>query len=187
MHSHSKLKANKSTKTLGELRAGVHRLFTMEEHQNEKLWELIKGRRTGFLVTKGGEFMRGRPMAILQDGFNGSLWFLTSIRSTKADEIEASPEVCVTFTEEKDSTYVSVTGQATLSQDRNKIDQLWTHETGAFFQGGKDDPDLGVLQVRVTHAEYWDIKASRMIQFFEFVKANITGEHPDLGENRKFN
>lgn len=63
----------------------------MEQHQNEKLWDLIKGRRTGFLVTKGGKFMRGRPMAILQDGFNGSLWFLTSISSAKADEIGRAP------------------------------------------------------------------------------------------------
>lgn len=39
----------------------------------------------------------------------------------------------------------------------------------------------------VTHAEYWDINASRMVQFFEFVKANITGEQPKLGENQKFN
>ncbi len=158
----------------------------MNEQQNEKLWDLIKDRRTGFLVTKGGEFMRGRPMAILQKGFNGSLWFLTSIRSAKADEIGGNSEVCVTFTEEKNSTYVSVTGKASLSQDRTKIEQLWTHETGAFFDS-PDDPDLAVLQVHVTHAEYWDVTASRMVQFYEFIKANLTGEQPDLGENRKFN
>lgn len=93
----------------------------------------------------------------------------------------------MTFTEEKNSTYVSVTGTAALSQDRHKIDQLWTHESGAFFEGGKDDADVGVLQVHVTHAEYWDINASRMVNFFEFVKANITGEQPNLGENQKFN
>jgi hypothetical protein len=39
--------------------------------------------------------------------------------------------------------------------------------------------------VRPVTAELWDGPASRAVAAFEFVKAWITGDEPDLGENRK--
>lgn len=157
----------------------------MRQDQNEKLWELIKDMRTGMLVTQGRGFMHARPMALLQkDLDDGILYFFTSKESAKMDEVEAHSEVCVTFCEQKDMTFVSLTGNVTLSEDRAKIHELWTHESGAYFDG-KDDPELIILEIKIEKAEYWDVTASRMVQIYEFIKGNITGEYPDLGENKK--
>jgi hypothetical protein len=41
------------------------------------------------------------------------------------------------------------------------------------------------LQIEPSTAELWDGPASAAVAAFEFVKAKVTGEEPNLGENRK--
>jgi general stress protein 26 len=159
----------------------------MNHEQNQKIWNLIKHMRAGMLVTSGGRFVHARPMALLQKEFDGSLWFFTSKESAKLDEVVTNPEVCVTFADPHHKNYVSITGNATLSMNRGKIDELWCWEAQAFFAGGKIDPDLIVLRVDVSHAEYWDVNACRMAQLFEFAKGRLTGHYPEMSENQKFN
>jgi len=62
---------------------------------------------------------------------------------------------------------------------------LWSAAAKAWFPGGVDDPDLQLLRVQVQHAEYWDVKESRMVQLFKMAKAVVTGERPrGMGEHR---
>lgn len=42
-----------------------------------------------------------------------------------------------------------------------------------------------VLRVTPLTAELWDGPASKAVAMFELVKATLTGEKPNLGENRK--
>ena len=42
-----------------------------------------------------------------------------------------------------------------------------------------------MLRVRPVTAELWDGPASKAVAIYEFAKARLTGEKPDLGENRK--
>jgi hypothetical protein len=42
-----------------------------------------------------------------------------------------------------------------------------------------------VLLVHPLTAELWDGPSSKAVAAFEFVKAQLTGEKPNLGENRK--
>jgi len=41
------------------------------------------------------------------------------------------------------------------------------------------------LQIEPSAAELWDGPANAAVAAFEFVKAEITGGEPNLGENRK--
>jgi hypothetical protein len=50
---------------------------------------------------------------------------------------------------------------------------------------GPDDPNVCVLRVTPFTAELWDGPASKAVAAFEFVKARLTGEEPNLGEYRK--
>jgi general stress protein 26 len=152
--------------------------------QNDKLWALIKGMRTGMLVTQG-EFLHARPMGLLQKDFQGILWFFTDKNSPKAEEIKNNPEVCIAFGDSSADDFVSLTGYASFSDNRAKIDELWSPVAGVYFKG-KDDPDLILLQIDVQRAEYWDSKSNKMVQIFEMIKAGLTGKQADLGENRKF-
>jgi hypothetical protein len=46
---------------------------------------------------------------------------------------------------------------------------------------------LVLLKVKVEQAEYWDAPSSTIVQIAGFVKAMVTGERADGGENRKIN
>jgi general stress protein 26 len=86
----------------------------------------------------------------------------------------------VAFADKGKDAYVSLSGQATISNDKAKIQELFTPMAKAWFKGGVDDPDLALLTVNIRHAEYWDMKESQMVQLFKMAKAAITGEGPNL-------
>jgi hypothetical protein len=46
------------------------------------------------------------------------------------------------------------------------------------------DADLALVRVRITHANYWDVKETKVTQLYEMAKAAVTGKPPtELGEH----
>jgi general stress protein 26 len=141
----------------------------------QDLWEKIRDVRVAMLTTTEQDgSLRSRPMYTQQAEFDGDLWFFTADDSGKVAEIRADSDVNLAYAEPKDSRYVSVSGKAELVKDRAKIDELWSPMLKAWFNGGKDDPHLALLRVRVSEAEYWDDTQSKMSKLFGMVKA-VTG------------
>ena len=151
----------------------------------DKLWSLIKGIKVGMLVTQGDDLLHARPMHLVQDSFEGTIWFYSSDQSGKIDEIHHGRDVCLTFEDHGNETYVSLTGTSEITRDRAIIDRYWNPFISAYFPGGKDDPALCLLKIDMNAAEYWDTTSSRMVQLFKFAKANITREPPHMGDHRK--
>ena len=79
-----------------------------------------------------------------------------------------------------------MSGKASVSRDRAKIHELWQPIHKAWFPGGADDPNLGLLKVEVTSAEYWDSSNSKMVELLA-LEALITGTRAEPGENVKLN
>ena len=154
------------------------------EKQANDLWEMIKPIKVGMLTTEG-PFIHARPMHLMQDEFNGTLWFFTSRTGDKIDEIQDNATVCVSFADPSKENYISTTGIAQLDTRRDKIEEFWNPFASAYFPKGKDDPDLALLRIDIHKAEYWDGDNSIVKDLFEIAKANITGEQPDMGDNRK--
>ena len=59
------------------------------DKSEEHLYELIKSFDTGILITRSGDELHGRPMAVAAVEDGGELYFPTSIGSPKATEIAA--------------------------------------------------------------------------------------------------
>ena len=116
------------------------------------------------------------------------LWFFTRIDAAKVKEVQQEHTVNVSYADRDHQRYVSVSGQATVLRDQEKIDELWNPMAKVWFPGGKDDPSLALLKVQVTQAEYWDAAANRMVQLAQFAKSLITGDGgEEMGENQKLN
>ena len=62
--------------------------------------------------------------------------------------------------------------------DWKKTDDVW-------WPDGPRDRNARVLRLDPQRAELWDGPASSLVAAYEFAKAKVTGEKPDLGENRK--
>jgi general stress protein 26 len=88
------------------------------------------------------------------------------------------------FVDPKDKAYLSITARAEVWHDHAKAAEIWK-STDDMWWKGPDDPNVCVLRVRPLTAELWDGPASTAVAAFEFAKARITGQKPNLGENRK--
>jgi len=160
----------------------------MAENRHEaikKLKDLVEGIDFCMLTTLDGGVLRSRPMSTQQFEFEGTLWFFTSDSTHKVEDIEADNRVNVAYSDAGSDRYVSVSGRAEINRDRAKIEELWSPVLKAWFPEGIDDPHLCLLKIDVEQAEYWDTPSGKIVQLYGFVKALITGQEMNAGENEK--
>jgi general stress protein 26 len=151
----------------------------------QKLWSMMKGINFAMLTTEDGGRLRARPMVAAQDSFDGTLWFFTRASSHKVEEVGSEQHVGVTYADPSAQNYVSLSGRATLIRDKATIQARWAEPMRTWFPKGMDDSDIALLKVEVEAAEYWDAPSSSMVQAYGYLKARLTGERPDPGENQK--
>jgi general stress protein 26 len=150
----------------------------------EKLAELIADTRTAMFTTRASDgTLRSRPMATQRARFDGVLWFFTGRSTDKTVEIEHEGQVNVAYANPDDQAYVSISGTAQIVDDRAKARELWNPFYKAWFPKGLDDPDLRLIKVDVTGAEYWDASSSAMVHLIGFAKAVATGQRYEPGDN----
>jgi general stress protein 26 len=152
----------------------------------ERFMELVKGIKFAMLTTQSLErTLRSRPMYTQEVEFDGDLWFFTSASSGKVDEIETHREVNVAYAKPDGNTYLSVSGTAQVLQDAQKIHELWRPDLNAFFPDGPDDPDLVLLRITVSEAEYWAGERNPILRLAGMAKALVTKDPKSLGEQGK--
>jgi general stress protein 26 len=157
-----------------------------QAEQIKKLGELIKDIRVGMLTTIDDDgSLRSRPMGLVDEKFDGGLWFFTRADAPKVEEIFQERQVNVSFAAPERQHYVSVSGTATIIRNRAMLEERWSPFFRAWFPQGLDDPNLALLHVRVHHGEYWDAPSSAMVHIFGLVKATLTGTPPSPGEHEK--
>ena len=76
-------------------------------------------------------------------------------------------------------------GTATVSRDRAKIHELWNPMFKAWFPEGEDDPQIAVIRVDVTEAQYWEASSSKLVFGIKYLAAAATGGKVDVGETGK--
>ncbi|WP_262690648.1 pyridoxamine 5'-phosphate oxidase family protein [Kordiimonas aestuarii] len=158
----------------------------MTREQAQEIWEYIKGTKVAMITSHDQGVLRARPMRHEQHDFDGMLWFFTSKASDKVGEFTEDDRVCVTYANPSKATYVSLSGFVRFTDDKALIDKFWNAEAAAWFPDGKDDPNVALMGVQVTQAEVWDSESNGMVKLFEIAKANLTGEKPDMHDNRKY-
>jgi general stress protein 26 len=152
----------------------------------QKLADLIEAASIAMLTTEEADgSLRSRPLATLQMDAEGKLWFFTALSSGKVGEIDQHRKVNLSYANIEKQSYVSVCGSARLFRDPDKMRQLWTPLLVPWFPDGLKDPDLALLEITVSEAEYWDVPASRMHRLFGLAKAMTTGNTDELGEHAR--
>ena len=158
-----------------------------DQKHNERIWELIEKIGVCMLTTQAGDSLHARPVEARADASDkaaGVIYVVTDVRSPKADEIAAWPAVVLTFVDQSENAYLSVTGRAKVLRDVAKTRELW-RTTDELWWSGYDDPNVCLLRIDATTAELWDGPASNAVFVWEFLKAKVGGAEPELGQNRK--
>jgi general stress protein 26 len=153
--------------------------------QNEdfkKLVSLIKDIKFTMLTTVAEDgSLHSRPMAVqkIDDSFDGTLWFFSKKDSFKNGSIENEQHVNLAFAHPEKQHYVSVSGRATISYDREKMNELWHPLLKAWFPEGLEDPEISLIGVQVESAELWDSPPSKVVQLVGLLKSTIAGKPYD--------
>lgn len=150
----------------------------------DRVWDIIEGGGICMLTTQFAGGLRARPLEARPDRAAGIIWFLTDAHSEKEREIENGQDVGLVFMDAKTAAYLSITARAEVRVDPVKAGEIWK-TTDDMWWRGPEDPNVCVLLVDPRTAELWDGPSSKIVAAFEFVRARLTGEKPNLGENRK--
>lgn len=156
-----------------------------QRHDQDRVWDLIDSIKFAMLVTHDGEgdTLRARPMHAHGRREEDAIFFLTDRRHQKDDEIQINDNICLAFADTGGQRYLSVTGTATVLDDRALVHELWDASNKAFWDD-ENDPDIRVLRVRPSMAEFWD-SPGRIVTSVKMAAAALTGAKPKFGDNRK--
>lgn len=162
--------------------------MTKQEKKLDELYDLIGDIEIAMMTTRRPDGrLVSRPMATQKPQPDADLWFVTARDTDKLDEIEADPQVNLAYYDNGTREWVSVSGRASISDDRARIRELyapdwrmWFEDEGGEKNGGPDDPRLRLVLVEVESVVYAKKTSSRPVALFELAKGFVTGEQPDL-------
>ncbi|EJN04197.1 pyridoxamine 5'-phosphate oxidase family protein [Phyllobacterium sp. YR531] len=147
----------------------------------KKAWDIAESVKTCFLLTGKKQV----PMSAMPRREEGAIYFLTDAGSEKVADIEADPGVQLSFTNHSGNEYLFIDGDATVSDDRSKIKDLFSPFAKAWWDS-PDDPNIRLITVVPNTAEFWDGPNS-VIAAAKMLFAAASGGRPDMGENRETN
>ena len=122
---------------------------------------------------------RARPMAVQQIDDQGHLYFLSASDSHKNEEVARDPVVHLYFQASAHSGFLSLTGTASSSRDRAKIEELWQPIMKTWFTEGIDDPRITVLRFTPTEGYYWTTKHGKAVAGLKMLIGAAVGKTLD--------
>jgi general stress protein 26 len=148
---------------------------TTHDKAEQHFLEVLQDFEQAMLVTHGSTAgLHARPMAIASKEEDGSIWFISGGDTSKVNELEKDSTILAVM--QNGSKMLSVAGRADLSRDRAKIHALWKETFRAWFEG-KDDPNIVLIRLIPTEAEYWDNSGLKGLKFaLKVAAAYVSGK-----------
>lgn len=153
----------------------------------DKIRDLTKGIDIAMMTTidESGE-LHSRPMSTQTTDFDGTVWFFVYADAGVVKEIGREPRVNLGYAKPGDQTYLSLAGNAKLSTDRAKMEELYSPVLDAWFPQGLETPGIALIEVEATSAHYWDATSNPIAFAVGLVAAKVTGREQDYGEEAVF-
>jgi len=144
----------------------------------EKIKELAKEKICLF-CTYTGDSIVSRPMSTQEVDDEGNLWFISNKESIKNLQIKRDSRVHLMYSNDSKHHYLSLSGYAELLDDKQKIEELWNPFINAWFEEGKNDPNVSVIKVVPEEGHYWDTQNGKLLSLLKIAVATITGKEMD--------
>jgi general stress protein 26 len=159
----------------------------------EPLYEMIDELEIAMMTTRRTDgHLEARAMATQRRAEGADLWFVAAEGSGKLREIEDDPRVGLSYYKDRTREWISVSGLARLSRDRETIRELYAEDWSIWFPDGDDprhgtadDPRYVLIGVDVHAASFLRQDKPQPVVLFEIAKALVTDETPELGETTR--
>lgn len=152
----------------------------------DKIREMVKDVKYAMMTTVTSEgHLHGCPMTTSETSLGAKeIWFIGDKTSESVANIKSNPQVNLSYVCQQDKDYVSINGKAELVEDQDKLDELWSPVYNAFYENGKEDPNVQLIKVVPNGAEYW-ISGNSVVNAVKMAAAAVqdgkTAE--SMGEN----
>jgi general stress protein 26 len=109
-----------------------------------RFWKALKSDRTLMLGIDGVGDGHAQPMTgqTLDGAEHGPIWFFTTKDNTLVKEMREGTRATAHLASKNHEVFASIHGNLVMEQDRAMIDRLWNRFAAAWYEGGKDDPQL---------------------------------------------
>ena len=146
-----------------------------------KIKDLVNTAKSCFFCTniKTGLPLSTRPMSVQEIDNEGNFWFLSANDSHKNDELVHDPFVHLLFQGSAHSDFLNIYGIGSVSENKEKIRQLWEPVLKTWFTEGEEDPRISVIKVEPIDGYYWDNKHGNAIAFAKQLVGAAVGKTLD--------
>lgn len=118
----------------------------------QKFWRALADSPFLFLE-RNGDSSTAVPMSPqLDKDADSAIWFFTHKNSAFA----ALGPVTATFQGKDHDMFARFDGRLSAETSKERFEQFWNNFVEAWYDGGKDDPDLLFLRMDLGRAEIWD-------------------------------
>ncbi len=148
------------------------------QSNTDEVWGLVKKIGTTMFITRSGDQLDVRPLQATRIAPPGHIFFMTDSQRL-ISQIEADGRVLLTLASKGGNDYLSLTGQAVVSNDRDKIRYLWTAWAQAYWKG-PEDPNIRLVSVAPEHARFWD-SPNAAVATVAMLAGALSGKQPKLG------
>ncbi|WCR09898.1 pyridoxamine 5'-phosphate oxidase family protein [Paracoccus stylophorae] len=146
-----------------------------------RFWDRLGDINAGMLGL--AEDMRLVPMSHYADRDESALWFITAKQTELAEAAAQGARPALHVVSDGDEgLYARIEGELALSDDRDKLDELWNAVASSWFEDGKRDDDVQLMRFTPSSAEIW-VTGGSVGFLYQIAKSKITGDKPDMGEH----
>jgi general stress protein 26 len=155
------------------------------DNEPRSLGDLLRPGSTLMVGTSSdGSMFESRPLTVAAVDAD-AVRMLIDRRADWAANLGDGDMVLATLSDNRENSWVSLTGTLWLSNSQEEIDELWSVPAEAFFDGGRQAPGLAILGIDVKVGAFWSTPSGHLGSLITLVKAKLTdgkdvGAHGDV-------
>lgn len=131
----------------------------------KKFWDAIADDRTLMLGLNGVEDGHTRPMTAMLDDSQSetgprSMWFFTTKDNAMVHQLDQGHRAIATFAAKDHDIFATIHGTLLVDNNPAMIDKLWNSHVAAWYEGGRNDPNICLMRLDPDNAEIWENASS---------------------------
>lgn len=147
-----------------------------DDLKNE-FWEALEDSPFVMLGLSGVNESHTQPMtAQFDEDIPNILYFYTNRQNRLVQALTETHAAVVSFSAKGHDLFACVHGRLTIDNDRAVIDRFWSPIVAAWYEHGKDDPNLTLVRFDMGPAEIWTAGTG---DFLHWMAASLFGGSAD--------
>lgn len=152
----------------------------MSDEITRKMWKAMAD-SPYLMIGLTGTSDHSQPMtAQLDEEAHGYFWFYTN----RQNKLAGGGEAMAQFAAKGHDLFACIHGRLVTESDPAVIDRYWSKQVAAWYEEGRDDPDLLMLRFELDDAEIWEadlsIKGVFRLMTGHRIKSDDLGEHAEV-------